>query len=133
MINKKGEVMAKKNLILINVLASDIYNDCHIAGSINVPYQKLEEHLKDINKDALIVVYCASYKCPLSKKAWKKLHDLGFNNSYAYEGGMAEWYQRGYPYEGGCRLPYLQESYLKPEEEKEVRTIAAPELKRLMN
>lgn len=126
--------MAKKNIILINVLGRDTYNDCHIAGSINVPYQQLDEQLKDINKDTMIVVYCASYDCSLSKKAWKKLQELGFNNSYAYEGGMAEWYQRGYPYEGGCKLPYLQGSYLKQEvEEKEVRTIAAPELKRIMS
>jgi len=115
-------------LRVINVLSPETYEDCHITGSINVPLDTIVEYAKDLPKDAELVVYCASYTCPMSKRAWRLLKDQGFTNVRAYEGGAAEWYSLGYPTTGQAQLKYLKERYDKPGN-GDVEIITADELK----
>lgn len=120
--------MAK--LLVINALSKKYYDDCHIKGSINVPLDKLEEYSKKLDKKTPIVVYCASYSCPISEKAWRILNTLGFTSVWAYEGGIAEWCQKGFPCAGSCQEEYLgrQEKLQK----HDVETITAEGLKKKM-
>jgi rhodanese-related sulfurtransferase len=120
-----------KNFFLINVLPSESYADCHIKGSISVPLEKLEEFAQKLDKNAEIVVYCARYACPLSKKAWKLLKKLGFVNIKAYEGGILEWHQTGLATEGSCKSDFLSGPKEQPtERDPEVVTISLDELKK---
>lgn len=96
-------------LIIINVLAEKYYQDCHIPGSINIPYDKLVEQVSSWNKDKEIVLYCASSTCPKSKQAYELLKDFGFSKLHEYPGGMKEWLQKGLPVEGPCSENYLNE------------------------
>lgn len=75
-----------------------------------------------------IVVYCANYMCPKSKKAWYMLQALGFTNVKAYEGGIREWSQLGLPSEGACSDPHLKDQTQKPTPDPKVTTISAQEL-----
>ena len=52
------------DLTIINVLNEETYVDCHITGSINVPYERLVETLAGLEKDKEIVLYCAQSSCP---------------------------------------------------------------------
>jgi rhodanese-related sulfurtransferase len=117
-------------LIVINALAKKYYDDCHIIGSVSIPLDKLERYAQTLDKKTPIVVYCASYKCPVSEKAWHIFNDLGFDSVWAYEGGIAEWNQRGYPCAGVCQEEYL--SRQEEPEERGVQTITAEELKQKM-
>lgn len=119
-----------KKLIVINVLPEPTYRDCHIKNSINVPLDTLEDYAKKLDKDTHIVVYCASYTCPLSSKAWHKLKNLGFTNVKAYEGGISEWKQKGYPTEGACSFEYLQRK--ETPQKRDIESIKAEELKELI-
>lgn len=112
---------------IINVLSPYYYQDCHIKGSINIPLEMLEETAKKLDKNEEIILYCAHYQCPASKKAWHILNDLGFTNSKAYEGGIVEWYQLGYPIEGVAKESYLQQPHEK-ENDDSIKTISAEEL-----
>ena len=123
--------MAGKVLV-INVLPKDTFEDCSIKGSIHMPLEDLPEYALNLTKEQKIVVYCASYMCPMSRKAWHTLNDLHFKNIWAYEGGMAEWRQKGYPTEGACQKEYLAESHEKPDGEGRVREISAENLRALM-
>lgn len=96
------------NLIIINVLDPAYYNDAHIKGSINIPFDKLEKEAQSLNKKARIVLYCANYACGSSSQGVVILRRLGFEHVYAYEGGMAEWLKLGYPYEGPAQERYLK-------------------------
>lgn len=120
--------MAK--LVVINALAKKHYDDCHIVGSISVPLDTIEAYASKLDKKTHIVVYCASYSCPVSEKAWRIFNALGFTNVWAYEGGMAEWSQKKYPCEGACQEEYLnrQEKPLK----HDIKTMSADELKKKM-
>lgn len=116
-----------QKLLVINALRNQYYKDCHILGSINVPLTDLENYLRDVDKEMHIVVYCGSYHCPISHKAWHIVNDLGFKNVWAYEGGMAEWVQKGYLAQGACQEEYLNRQ--EGPEKRDVATITAEELK----
>lgn len=95
------------DLIVINVLTAPYYKDCHIKGSINIPYEQLLEKTSSWDKDKDVVVYCASTTCPKSKNAYYLLQDLGFVNLFEYAGGIKEWLQKGLETVGNCKLDYL--------------------------
>lgn len=101
-------------LFLVNVLDPQYYEDCHIRGSINVPLDDLEKWAKNVDKFSHIVVYCASYVCPMSLTAYMRLHDMGFKHIWVYEGGTNEWYHMNLPVEGPCRQPYLRDMIQQP-------------------
>jgi len=119
-----------QKLLVINALRDQYYKDCHILGSINVPLDDLANYIESSDKETHIVVYCASYHCTASHKAWHILHDLGFVNVLAYEGGMAEWVQKGYLAQGACQEEYLNRQ--EGPQDSDVATISAEELKEKM-
>ena len=52
----------QSKLIIINVLDPDYYQDCHIPGSINIPFEKFEDRMKTLNKkDFQWYVYILPY------------------------------------------------------------------------
>lgn len=95
-------------LIIINVLAESYYLDCHIKGSINIPYAQLLEKTSSWDKEKDVVLYCSDSTCSKSKQAYTLLQDLGFINLYQYSGGIKEWKQKGFETVGQCKLDYLQ-------------------------
>ena len=97
------------DLTLINVLDEQTYIDCHIPGSINVPYDRLIETLASWEKDKEIVLYCAHNDCSKSKEAYELLADLGFTQLSLYFGGMKDWIKKGYDTVGVCTMKYLHD------------------------
>lgn len=119
---------ASNQLLVINVLQKESYDDCHIKNSINVPMKYLKEYAQKLDKNQHIIVYCANYACTASNYAYRELTELGFKNVWEYAGGIAEWYQMGFPVEGSCSNNYLHEANEKIET-TDTRTISAAELK----
>lgn len=122
--------MAERKPLVINVLAEENYQDCHIKGSIHVPYDELRDYAQNLNKNQEIVVYCAHYDCPKSKQAYELLQKMGFTNIAAYEGGIREWLQLGLPVQGKCKADYLKEPNKKPQLQTKIKTVDAQELKK---
>lgn len=137
---KKVETQENPDLYVINVLDKDQYEDCRIAGSINVPFEEVEAFAKDLDRKSEIVVYCANYSCTASSAAAQKLKEMGFENVWAYEGGTTEWYQMGlkaegkYPVLGTCQASYLSAANEHPvqAEQSSVSVINAEELREKM-
>jgi rhodanese-related sulfurtransferase len=102
------------NLMIVNVLDKDSFNDCHIKGSINIMLDGLEEFAAKIDKSREVVVYCSNYLCSTSEFAAKKLKSFGCKHVYVYEAGLAEWYQKGLPVEGPSKASYLKKQVGKP-------------------
>ena len=102
-----SEMERTQRVKVINVLDNQTYADCHITGSINVPLSTLEKAVGKWPRHTRIVVYCASYDCPVSKHAFNILHKMGFRNIDAYEGGTKEWREKDSPITGPCRSSYL--------------------------
>ncbi len=128
------EVAKESNVILVNVLDKEYFDDCHIKGSINVPFAQLEEASLSWNKESTIVVYCANYACTTSAVAAKKLIDLGFKNVAAYEAGMAEWFQFKLAFEGQATNEYLsaKNDKIATEHEVNIPVIDTADLQKLL-
>ena len=103
----KRHMEAGGDLMVINVLDKKYFDDCHIKGSMSVPLDDLKSQAASWDKNKKIVVYCASYQCSASREAFKLLDEMGFTNIAAYEGGMKEWHEKGYPTQGACQMDYL--------------------------
>ena len=87
-------------IILIEVLGPESYEEEHIKGAINIPVEKIDRITKNnISKDEPIAVYCSNYDCTASPTAARKLDALGFMDVYDYEGGKQEWKDAGFPME----------------------------------
>ncbi len=125
----------KKGLVVVNVLDLDLYEDCHIRGSINIPFDQVESHANNIDQDAEIVFYCSDYQCSSSEWAAKTFQKKGFKKVYVYEGGMAEWYQEGLPTEGPHQKAYLHKpaKQVLTNEQAEASLISMKDLAEKMN
>jgi rhodanese-related sulfurtransferase len=125
----------ERKLLVVNVLDKALYDDAHIASSINVPLAELQATSQKWNKDTAIVIYCSNYTCSASSGGARMLKKLGFNNVSAYEGGMAEWYQlsredNSYAVQGAAKQDYLGVKVPKPSEShSDVKIITAQELR----
>jgi len=123
-----------KNIYVVNVLDDALYQDAHIHGSIQVSLTDLAQKAKAWRKNAIIVTYCSNYACTASSYAARMLKKMGFENVYAYEGGMAEWYQLhkqdpSYAVDGAAQEAYLHVVMEKPAEHPEdVTVISSQEL-----
>ncbi len=122
-----------RKLVVINVLGKEYFDDCHIPGSINIPHDEFEAKIASLAKYNEYVVYCAVITCPLSRQCTKLLLDANFEHVAAYEGGIVEWFQKGYPVQGPAKLDYLHEEISDNVAwHHEIPTITAEELKAKM-
>ena len=124
----------KQSMIVVNVLDKEMYDDCHISGSIQVPFADFEKEAKKWDKTSKVVVYCSGYLCTASGHAARTLKKMGFDQVWAYEEGMAGWKQAGLPTEGPCALAYLDLPNEKISEisHTDVAVISSQELFNLM-
>lgn len=80
-------VSAKKGFNLVDVLEKEHYEKEHIKGALSLPLMDIEKDAqKLLNKDDLVVVYCASFDCQASTKAAEKLLSMGYKNVLDYKG-----------------------------------------------
>ena len=88
----------KNDLVLINTLPAESFEDTKIEHAINIPLdspnfvQRVETAVGQ-DRDAEIVVYCASDQCKSSTQAAEKLVAAGFTHVLDYEGGSEEWHR----------------------------------------
>jgi len=120
-------------LIVVNVLAKELYDDCHIPGSIQVDFDKVSDSAKKWPKSAKIVIYCANYSCTASASAARDLKAQGFD-AYEYAAGMAGWLQAGFPVVGKAESPYLHQVNEQHSESMiDVPVVSTEELKQLLD
>ena len=97
----KAKLDNKDKFQFWNVLTKENYKpEANIAGSQWIPIDTITEKLaseKVAVKGETIVVYCGGPQCPSSKQAAEKLASLGYTNVFAYEGGLKDWSEGGFP------------------------------------
>lgn len=131
------------SLRLVNVLDKEQFDDAHIDGGAQV--QSIQSSLQDLpnqaaewDKSVPVVTYCSNYYCLASSSAAEKLMDLGFKEVYAYEAGMAEWFQlsqqdKEYRVAGPAQAKYLNIKVKKSSKKHEnIRLISSQQLKELI-
>jgi rhodanese-related sulfurtransferase len=129
-----GSSTDSSKVVVINVLDPDYHQDCHITGSINIPFEHIEERMKTLNKKDHYVLYCSNYACTAAPFAAQMLKASGFEDVGIFPGGIVQWYQKGYPCTGEAQKDYLKEENepLSDEDHAEVKIISGDELKKAL-
>lgn len=88
-------------MTLVEALPERYFAAGHLPGALNIPHDEIRaraaEQLPD--KEALIVVYCASSSCQNSKMAAQILAQMGYVNVQEFVEGKQGWEEAGYPLE----------------------------------
>jgi predicted heme/steroid binding protein/rhodanese-related sulfurtransferase len=112
-----GEVRAwmetDKSVVLIDVREKDEFDEGHLPGAINIPYNEIEGRLAEFDRERRQVLYCiaSSWRAPYSANL---LADHGFTNVYVLEGGVAAWNAGGQIiYPTNSRVPGTVAAYPK--------------------
>ena len=88
-------------ITLVEALPQRYFDDGHLPGAINIPHDEIRARAASLlpDKEARIVVYCASTACRNSKLATDTLHRMGYTNAVEYVEGKQDWVEAGLPLE----------------------------------
>lgn len=61
-LNEQIQELLNQNAIVIDVRTPEEYKTAHFKNALNIPYDQIEQHLKELEKykDKTIIVYCRS-------------------------------------------------------------------------
>ena len=92
----KRKLDQREELKLVNCLDEWMFREKRIPGSI-----RFERHiLETLNPKELVIVYCSNPGCTASVLVYQQFVERGFQNVWHYPGGIADWEDGGYPFEG---------------------------------
>jgi rhodanese-related sulfurtransferase len=99
----RHRLAARPPLVLIETLPARYYEQAHLPGALNIPHDAVDTLAPRLvsNKNAEIVVYCASATCKNSGIAAQRLTELGYRNVRTYDEGKADWIAAGLDVESG--------------------------------
>jgi rhodanese-related sulfurtransferase len=102
----RGELVARlhdPSLTIVNVLPREAWLAEHIPGSLSLPFAEIPQRAAAVlpDRNADIVVYCASPTCHLGEQSVGVLQGLGYARVRDYDGGLAEWTAAGLVAEKG--------------------------------
>ena len=83
---------------VVDVRPPEEYAQGHIAGALNIPLDKLKQHLGELPRNREIVAYCRGPWCVLSYEAVARLRKAGFP-ARRLQDGLPEWRKAGMPVE----------------------------------
>jgi rhodanese-related sulfurtransferase len=90
---------------ILDARGPEAFEEGHIPGAINVPYDRLAEHYQDLTArvplGAKVVCYCWSPTCDFSDQLATELRIMGYTNVKVFTGGWEHWQDSGLPEETG--------------------------------
>ncbi|MFZ3071780.1 MAG: rhodanese-like domain-containing protein [Thermodesulfobacteriota bacterium] len=93
MVDSDGlKIMMKqeKNLKIVDVREPELFNEGHIPGAINIPYDDAEKRvLKELKKDETIAFVC--HGGPMGDELAEILINNNYKKVYNLTGGMRKW------------------------------------------
>jgi len=95
------ELLSKFNdqdLLILDVRPNREFLEGHIRGAINVQPEEIEEKIKDLPSNKIVVAYCRGPYCLYSYKMVDSLRGKGIE-ALRLEEGFPEWKAAGLPFE----------------------------------
>ena len=88
-------------LTLVEALPPRYFAEGHLPGAINLPHDEVRRRASELlpDKEADIVLYCASTECSNSRLATDTLRRMGYRHAVEYVGGKQDWVDAGLPLE----------------------------------
>jgi rhodanese-related sulfurtransferase len=86
--------------LIVDVRANGEYKSGHVAGAVNIPFDRVEKHLDELREAQNgIVLYCTMGE--RTRKAEQALIAHHIPNVYHLAGGLGAWRQGGFPINTG--------------------------------
>ncbi len=97
----KAKMDSQEPFTIVEALPREYFDAEHLPGAVNIPHDEISARAAQVlpDKDATIVVYCASTECRNSKIAADTLRQMGYTNAYEYVEGKKHWLEADYPVE----------------------------------
>lgn len=91
----------KQAFVLVDTLPANSYGHGHLPGAINIVSDDILSQAAAVllDRDSLIVVYCASENCKRAGLSAGRLDRLGYRNVRHFVGGRKAWVAAGFPLE----------------------------------
>lgn len=86
-------------LVLVEALPKEYWEESHLPGAVQMDHKEVIDKADMLlpDKNAKVVVYCASTQCQNSSIAAHTLEDLGYTNVHEYMEGKEHWVEGGLP------------------------------------
>lgn len=65
------------DFVLVDLRTRELYEEAHVRGAVNIPFDELEARVGEFPEDKLILVYCYGHECLLSARAALTLSKKG--------------------------------------------------------
>ena len=92
----KQKLDRSEEFTLVNCLDEWMFREKRIPGSIRFE----RTILTTLNPKGEVIVYCSNPGCTASVLVYQQFAEHGFQNVWHYPGGIADWEDGGYPFEG---------------------------------
>ena len=93
-------MMDSGDVYIIDARLPEAFDDGHIPGAINIPYDRLPEYYDGLTElvptDVTVICYCWSPTCDFSDQLATELKILGYTDVVVFTGGMEDWQNAGY-------------------------------------
>ncbi|HYG36326.1 MAG TPA: rhodanese-like domain-containing protein [Clostridia bacterium] len=93
------KLMAKNNIVVLDIRTPEEFQDGHIAGAINIDFldKDFEKNIAGLDKNKSYLLHCASGN--RSSRSLPVLKKQQFQSIYHLDGGMNAWKKAGMPVE----------------------------------
>lgn len=87
----------KDNMLIVDLLPEESYEEHNVPCSINIPYEENDSFVVDVREKVLtqdrkIILYCRNKDCEISKEAAEELEKANFTDIEIYKNGIDDWY-----------------------------------------
>ena len=94
------ECLERQEAVILDLRPAEEYQAGHVPGAISVPFENLEQRLRELPRDRRIVAYCRGEYCLRARQAVDLLQREGFMAGYVDE-GVRDLQAEGIAIEGG--------------------------------
>ena len=91
----------RENATVVDIRATGDFKKGHILGSVNIPTSKIAEGAKGLPKDKSKPMLLVCQSGVTTAGVAQKLSQLGYENLYRLQGGIASWSAESLPLEKG--------------------------------
>ncbi len=109
------------NVTIVDARDKEQYDNLHIKGSVNIPYNYYEDYdilyeLSDLSPDDIYIVYCNGQDCSLSLDlAYVMYDEFDFETVFVYEQGIPVWEEHNYPLSSNNEVAQIANNTDKPD------------------
>ncbi|OXS54940.1 hypothetical protein B1A99_24470 [Cohnella sp. CIP 111063] len=82
-------IKSQENMVIIDLREPDLYGTGRVPGSINIPFEQIENRFQELPKNKKIVFVCHTGR--MGTESGNLLLSNDYSQVFNLEGGMAKW------------------------------------------